>query len=152
MVICCYSGSISFLRSEPLVFWKTLDPTLSPSLCFEWEMTWSYWLYTPKWKWILSLVISAAFSISSFSHAFPSSWHIFFSLPQCEYSHSFFKIFHLLVTLESCFQRRQCVLDVLCSLLETIMRKKSWYCLPPGTSGLEEIEGNWGNGSHSADS
>ena len=53
-----------------------------------------------------------------------------------------------LVTLASCFLRRQYVLDFLSSLLEIIMRKKSWYCLPPGNSGLEETEGNWVNGSH----
>lgn len=53
-----------------------------------------------------------------------------------------------LVTLASCFLRRQDVLDFLSSLPEIIRRKKSWYCLPPGNSGLEETEGNWVNGSH----
>ena len=53
-----------------------------------------------------------------------------------------------LVTLASCFLRRQYVLDFLSSLLEIIRRKKSWYCLPPGNSGLEETEGNWVDGSH----
>ena len=50
VIIYWHSESISSLSEEPLVFWETLDPALSPSLCFEWETTWCYWPYTSKQK------------------------------------------------------------------------------------------------------